>query len=94
MLPSASQVARAAEGLLVLEDVHNFGADYDRTLLAWERNFRASWDRFADRYGERFHRMWRFYLLSCAGAFRARSMQLYQFLFSKGGIEGGHAPVR
>ncbi|MDD5200770.1 MAG: cyclopropane fatty acyl phospholipid synthase [Terrimicrobiaceae bacterium] len=94
MLPSAAQVARAIEGLLVLEDVHNFGADYDRTLLAWERNFEDSWDRFAGRYGERFRRMWRFYLLSCAGAFRARSIQLYQFLLSKGGIEGGFSPVR
>jgi len=80
--------------LFVLEDVHNFGADYDRTLLAWERNFSDSWDRFADRYGERFRRMWRFYLLGCAGAFRARSIQLYQFLFSKGGLEGGWLPVR
>ena len=94
MLPSATQVARAAEGLFVVEDVHNFGADYDRTLLAWEKKFNESWDRFAARYGETFRRMWRFYLLSCAGSFRARSIQLFQFLFSKGGIEGGWSPVR
>ncbi|HEY5793327.1 MAG TPA: cyclopropane fatty acyl phospholipid synthase [Chthoniobacterales bacterium] len=94
MLPSASEVAGAAEGVFVLEDVQNFGADYDDTLLAWEKNFRATWDQFADRYGERFRRMWRFYLLSCAGAFRARSMQLFQFLFSKGGIEGGYTLMR
>jgi cyclopropane-fatty-acyl-phospholipid synthase len=94
MLPSATQVAKAAEGLLALEDVHNFGADYDRTLLAWERNFSESWNRFAGRYGETFRRMWRFYLLSCAGAFRARRLHLFQFLFSKGGIEEGRSPVR
>lgn len=94
MLPSVAQVARAAEGLLVIEDLHNFGADYDRTLLAWERNFRESWGRFSSRYGERFRRMWRFYLLGSAGAFRARSIQLFQFLFSKGGVEGGWVPVR
>ena len=94
MLPSTAQVARAVEGLFVVEDVHNFGADYDRTLLAWERNFSASWDRFAGRYGETFRRMWRYYLLSCAGAFRARSLQLFQFLFSKGGVGGGYVPVR
>lgn len=91
MLPSAAQVARAAEGLLVLEDVENFGADYDRTLLAWEQNFNRAWDRFSARYGGRFRRMWRFYLLSCAGAFRARSLQLFQFVFSKGGVPGGWA---
>lgn len=94
MLPSVCQVARAAEGMLVIEDIHNFGADYDRTLLAWEKNFCKSWARFAERYGERFRRMWRFYLLGCAGAFRARDIHLFQFLFSKGGIEGGYIPVR
>ena len=94
MLPSAAQVSCAAEGLFVVEDVHNFGADYDRTLLAWEKKFNESWERFASRYGETFRRMWRFYLLSCAGSFRARSIQLFQFLFSKGGIEGGCSPVR
>jgi cyclopropane-fatty-acyl-phospholipid synthase len=85
MLPSAAQVAKAAEKLLVLEDVQNFGADYEKTLKAWEGNFTRSWHGFESRYGERFYRMWRFYLLSCAGAFRARSLQLFQFLFSKGG---------
>jgi cyclopropane-fatty-acyl-phospholipid synthase len=84
MLPSAAQVAKAAEKLFVLEDIQNFGADYDKTLCAWERNFVRSWDRFKSRYDERFYRMWRFYLLSCAGAFRARNLQLFQFLFSKG----------
>lgn len=94
LLPSPGQVTRAAEGLLVLEDVHNFGPHYDRTLLAWERNFGASWDRFRGQYGERFGRRWRFYLLSCAGAFRARTLDLFQFVFSKGGIPGGYTAVR
>lgn len=84
MLPSAGQMAQAAERLFVLEDLQNLGADYERTLLAWERNFARSWNRFEARYGERFYRMWRFYLLSCAGAFRARGLQVYQVLFSKG----------
>jgi cyclopropane-fatty-acyl-phospholipid synthase len=85
MLPSAAQVTKAAEKLLVLEDVQNLGGDYEKTLKAWESNFRRSWDRFESRYGERFYRMWRFYLLGCAGAFRARGLQLFQFVFSKGG---------
>ena len=94
MIPSAAQIASAADGLFVVEDVQNFGADYDQTLLSWEKNFSAAWPRFADRYGERFRRMWRFYLLSCAGAFRARDLQVYQFLLSKGGVPGGFLPVR
>jgi cyclopropane-fatty-acyl-phospholipid synthase len=90
LIPSASQVTRAAEDLFVLEDLENFGSYYDATLLAWDENFRASWDRFESRYGERFYRMWRFYLLSCAAAFRARSLELYQFVFSKQGLLGGY----
>jgi cyclopropane-fatty-acyl-phospholipid synthase len=86
MIPSATQVSKATEKLLVLEDVQNLGGDYEKTLKAWESNFRRSWHRFASRYGETFYRMWRFYLLGCAGAFRARGLQLFQFVFSKGGI--------
>ena len=83
MLPSLAQLTRAAEGVFVIEDVKNIGPNYDPTLLAWNENFRRAWPRFADRYGERFRRMWRFYLLSCAGAFRARSLQVFSILFSK-----------
>jgi cyclopropane-fatty-acyl-phospholipid synthase len=83
MLPSVAQLTRTAEGVLIVDDVKNIGPNYDPTLLAWEENFRRAWPRFADRYGERFRRMWRFYLLSCAGAFRARSLQVFSILFSK-----------
>ena len=85
MLPSLARLTRAAEGVFIVEDVKNIGPNYDPTLLAWEENFRRAWLRFADRYGERFQRMWRFYLLSCAGAFRARTLQVYSILFSKEG---------
>jgi cyclopropane-fatty-acyl-phospholipid synthase len=83
MIPSLAQLTRAAEGVFIVEDIRNIGPNYDSTLLAWEENFRRAWPRFADRYGERFRRMWRFYLLSCAGAFRARSLQVFSILFSK-----------
>lgn len=91
---SAGRLTQAAEGLFVLEDAHNFGACYDRTLMAWEANLRRSWDRFEESYGTRFYRMWRYYLLSCAGAFRARSLDLFQFVFSKGGVLGGYHSLR
>src|SRR5438309_3568603 len=89
VLPSVACLTCAAEGVFVLEDIKNIGPNYDPTLLAWEQNFRRAWSRFADRYGERFRRMWRFYLLSCAGAFRARSLQVFSMLFSKQGIVNG-----
>ncbi|MEO6872799.1 MAG: cyclopropane fatty acyl phospholipid synthase [Chthoniobacterales bacterium] len=83
LLPSLSRLTKAAEGLFVVEEVRNFGPHYDPTLMAWEANFRRAWPRFVDRFGERFSRMWRFYLLSCAGAFRARTLQVYGVLFEK-----------
>jgi cyclopropane-fatty-acyl-phospholipid synthase len=85
MLPSIAQIAQAAEGLFVMEDWHNLGPHYDPTLMAWLQNFRASWPRLRARYGEHFRRMWEYYLQSCAGAFRARDIQLWQVLFSTPG---------
>ena len=83
LLPSLARLTKAAEGIFLVEDVANFGPHYDPTLMAWEENFRRAWPRFADHLEERFRRMWRFYLLSCAGAFRARSLQLYSILFAR-----------
>ena len=73
MLPSARQISRAAEGLLVLENWHSFGPHYDKTSMAWHRNFTGHWDKIQSRYDDRFYRMWTYYLLSCAGSFRATS---------------------
>lgn len=92
-LPSLGQIADAAEDLAIVEDLHNFGADYDHTLMAWHRNFEAAWPRFRDRYGERFYRMWRYYLLSCAALFRAREVQLWQFVLTPRGRLGGYHRV-
>jgi len=95
MLPSIAQLSKAAEGLFVIEDVHNFGADYDKTLMAWYNNFQNNWDKIKSNYDERFHRMWKYYLLSCAGAFRARNKnQLWQIVFSKKGLLGGYKSIR
>jgi len=86
MLPSISQIGRATEGRLVMEDWHNFGPFYDQTTMAWLANFKAAWPELKDHYDERFYRMWTYYLASCAGAFRARGIQLWQIVFSKGRI--------
>src|SRR5690606_18169773 len=93
-LPSIGQVGDALDGLFVCEDLHNFGADYDPTLMAWHANFEAAWPRFAEALGETFRRKWRYYLLSRAGAFRARELQLWQWLLSKDGVPGGWSRPR
>ncbi|GMU95015.1 MAG: cyclopropane-fatty-acyl-phospholipid synthase [Ignavibacterium album] len=95
MLPSIAQLSKAAEGLFVIEDLHNFGADYDKTLLAWYDNFNTNWYKIKEKYEERFYRMWKYFLLSSAGAFRARNKnQLWQIVLSKNGVPGGYISVR
>jgi cyclopropane-fatty-acyl-phospholipid synthase len=83
VLPSLAQISRAVERRLVIEDVHNFGPYYDRTLMAWQANFVRHYPEIKNHYDERFYRMWNFYLLSCAGAFRARRIQLWQIVMRK-----------
>jgi cyclopropane-fatty-acyl-phospholipid synthase len=94
MLPSAKQIAASAEGHLVLEDWHSFARDYDRTLMAWYRNFTDHWDQLKHTYGNRFFRMWVYYLLMCAGAFRARRNHLWQIVFSREGVSDDYRSIR
>lgn len=84
-LPSIAQIAKSSEGRFVMEDWHNLGPHYDRTLMCWLENFRKAWPGLRDKYGERFRRMWEYYLQSCAGAFRSRSIQLWQIVFTPEG---------
>ena len=84
VLPSVSQIGRAAEPYFVMEDWHNLGPHYDKTLMAWNSRFQEAWPRLRKKYSRRFKRMWEYYLQSCAGAFRSRSIQLWQVVFSKG----------
>lgn len=94
MIPSIKQIGKSIEGLFVMEDWQNFSAYYDQTLMAWYKNFEDNWQSLKGKYDERFHRMWRYYLLLCAGSFRARKNQLWQIVLSKNGIKGGYKPVR
>jgi cyclopropane-fatty-acyl-phospholipid synthase len=85
MLPSIAQLGSALESKFVMEDWHNFGPHYDPTLLAWQAKFEQAWPHLKDKYGERFRRMWNYYLLNSAGSFRARSQQLWQIVFTRTG---------
>lgn len=94
MLPSVQLLSRTSEGRFVIEDLHNFGSDYDKTLMAWHENFEKYWPVIKMSYDERFYRMWRYYLLSCAGAFRARTLQLWQLMLSPKGQLHGYSSIR
>lgn len=86
MLPSTAQIGKAAEGLFVIEDWHNLGPHYDKTLMAWNRNFQQAWPELKKSYDAKFKRMWEYYFLSCAGAFRAREIQVWQIVMTKSGV--------
>lgn len=93
-LPSIAQLGRSIENIFVMEDWHNFGADYDLTLCAWFDNFDRHWPELKNKYSGRFYRMWKYYLLSLAGGFRTRELQLWQIVLSKSGVPGGYASIR
>lgn len=98
MLPSIKQIGKSIEEFFVMEDWHNFGVYYDKTLMAWHKNFNKNWKKIKSaeksKYNERFFRMWNFYLMSSAGSFRAREIQLWQLVLSKNGLEGGYESIR
>jgi cyclopropane-fatty-acyl-phospholipid synthase len=94
VLPAPSQLSAACESHFVIEDWHNFGVDYERTLREWYRRCAAAWGELGASYGERFQRMWRYYLLTCAGAFRARDIQLWQLVLAPDGVAGGYRAPR
>lgn len=93
-LPTISTIGGSIENLFILEDLHNFGADYEKTLLAWHKNFVENWPKIKNKYDERFYRMWTYYLLMCAASFRLRKNQLWQFILSKKGVPGGYKSLR
>ncbi len=93
VIPTACQLDKAYAGIFTREDMHNFGPCYDRTLMHWYANFKEHLQELQAQYGETFCRMMEFYLLCSAGGFRARELQLWQFVFSKK-REGGYQSIR
>lgn len=92
--PSIRQIGSALEGVFVMEDWHNFGVDYEKTLIEWSKNFEGAWPSLKQKYGERFYRMWCFWLAISIGSFHSRQSQLWQIVLSKNGIPGGYQSVR
>jgi cyclopropane-fatty-acyl-phospholipid synthase len=88
VLPSIMHLGEASASYWALEDVHNFGPDYDRTLMAWFHNVEAAWKHLPE-YDERFRRTWRYYLQAAAASFRTRHLQLWQLVFTKAGQYSG-----
>ncbi len=93
-LPTIKQIGETIEDLFVMEDWHNFGVDYDKTLMAWFENFDTNWHNIIAQYGDRFYRMWKYFLLTNAGSARTRRIQLWQIVLSKIGVLNGYQSIR
>lgn len=93
-LPSLAHLSAPEREGLVIEDLHNFSVDYAKTLRAWSGRFQEAWPTLEARYGEPFRRMWLYYLHGCEAMFRNRLVQLYQIIYSKGGLPEGYQAVR
>jgi len=93
-IPLSKQIMGASEGVLVIQDWQNFGPYYDKTLMEWHKNFTKNWSKLKDKYDERFYRMWNYYLLSCAGIFRAHRIELWQIVYSRNGLKEVYQAVR
>ncbi|WP_246616346.1 class I SAM-dependent methyltransferase [Thaumasiovibrio subtropicus] len=87
VIPSLSQISNASESIFSVEDLHHFGPCHDRTLCAWYDNFKRHYPAIKDKYNESFYRMWRYYLLVSAGAFRARRLSVFQLVMTKTGAQ-------
>jgi cyclopropane-fatty-acyl-phospholipid synthase len=87
VIPSVQQVGKSIEGLFILENWHiDNGLDYEKTLMCWYENFEKNWQKLKSsnpKYDDRFYRLWKYYLLSCVGSFRAKNLQVWQVLLSK-----------
>jgi cyclopropane-fatty-acyl-phospholipid synthase len=70
-LPSEQRLGDATgEAGLEIRDLRRFGADYARTLAAWETQFESAWEQVSQLgFDERFRRLWRFYLAYCQAGF-------------------------
>ena len=82
-LPEPRDLAPPRAPSLRIVDQHAMTKDYDRTLMAWARNFNDGWRELGSQYDERFRRRWNFYLHGCAAAFRAGVIGVSQVAYSK-----------
>lgn len=83
-IPSASEILQAVEPSgLILSDLEVWRRHYALTLREWNRRFQGLRDQFVEAKGERFCRMWEFYLLACATAFEVADLVVFQLQLAR-----------
>jgi cyclopropane-fatty-acyl-phospholipid synthase len=84
LLDEPDFAALAKERGLSWDGREGFASDYAETLNVW----RARYDAAVARgelagFGERFHQLWRYYLMYCEGGFRGRAIDVAQVTMVK-----------
>ena len=83
-IPSLSDIAPFVErSALTSADIEVLRIHYALTLRAWNERFQRQRQRFVDSKGERFCRMWEFYLVVCQTAFEVGDLVVLQWVLSK-----------
>ncbi len=78
-IPSLSEASVAVEKSgLVFNDIEVWRRHYAGTLEEWNRRFQQVRDQFVDSHGEKFCRMWEFYLCASQTAFELATLLVYQ----------------
>jgi cyclopropane-fatty-acyl-phospholipid synthase len=88
-IPSLSQVTPALErARLWVTDLEVWRLHYAYTLREWFRRFQRHRSEVVERMGERFARLWEFYLASCEAGFLYWDLAVFQVQLAK-----QHGPV-
>ncbi len=83
-IPSLSNIAPAVErSQLISADIEVLRGHYALTLQAWNERFQRQRSKFVQAKGERFCRMWEFYLVVCQTAFEVGDLVVFQWLLAK-----------
>ncbi len=84
-MPSVSALLEAATASsdLGLRSLEDFTPHYARTMAEWRRNLEPHQREVVGRFGERFWRMWLFYLAYCEAGFAERHIASVQLLFAR-----------
>jgi cyclopropane-fatty-acyl-phospholipid synthase len=85
MLPSIEKFKEAAQNKgLIVEDVYQFGQDYQKTLCLWHQKFNQHLSEIKQQgFDEKFIRLWNLYLMYCAAGFAEKSTDVVQFTLTK-----------
>ena len=84
VVPSFSDIINPIQKTgLIVSDTETLIRHYDKTLESWLERFMEKKSIIKDLFGEKFVRMWEFYLASCSAAFRYRDLVVFQLQIVK-----------